>query len=101
MKYTDKTVDTVIRTETKEADGAKYKYELIMRKSTKLVCFKLPLYSIKIEMTDEEGEVTKSETGELFSDVGKAISFFEKLVKYLATPIDLAYIVEDELVKFI
>ena len=101
MKYTDKTVDTVIRTEIKEADSAKYKYELIMRKSTRLVCFKLPLYSIKIEMTDEFGEKTKAETGELFSDVGKAISFFEKLVKYLATPIDLAYIVEDELAKFI
>jgi hypothetical protein len=100
MKYTDKKVDTVIRTEIKEADGAKYKYELIMRKSTRIVCFKLPLYSIKIEMTDEFGEKTEAETGELFSDVGKAISFFEKLVKYLATPIDLAYIVEDELVKF-
>ena len=52
-------------------------------------------------MTDEFGETTKSETGELFSDVGKAISFFERLVKYLATPINLAYIVEDELVKFV
>jgi len=101
MKRTEKTADTVIRTEVREADGAKYKYELIMRKSTKLVCFKLPLYTIKIEMTDEFGETTKSETGELFSDVGKAISFFERLVKYLATPINLAYIVEDELVKFV
>lgn len=100
MKYAKKTTDTVIRTEIKEADGAKYKYELITRKSTKLVCFNLPLYTIRIEMTSENGEHTKAETGELFSDVGKAISFFDKLVKYLATPIDLAYIVEDELVKF-
>ena len=101
MKRTKKTVDTIIRTETRALDGAEYKYELIMRKSTHLACFKLPLYSIKIEMKDADDEITKSETGELFSDVGKAISFFERLVKYLATPIDLAYIVEDELVKFV
>ena len=101
MKRTEKTVDTIIRTETREAEGAHYKYELIMRKSTRIVCFKLPLYSIKIEMTDKDGEFTKSETGELFSDVGKAISFFDRVVKYLVTPIDLAYVVEDELVKFV
>lgn len=100
MKYTDKTVDTVIRTEVKESDGAKYRYELIMRKSSRLICFKMPLYSIKIVMTNEFGETTESETGELFSAIEKAITFFEKLVKHLATPIDLAYIVEDELVNF-
>ena len=100
MKHTEKTADTVIRTEVKECDGAKYKYELIMRKNTRLISFKMPLYSIKIEMTDEFGKMTSAETGELFSNSEKAISFFEKLAKHLATPIDLAYIVEDELVKF-
>lgn len=101
MKQQEQNIDVVIRKETKEANGAKYNYELIMRKSSKLVCFRLPLYSIKVEMTDTLGESTSAETGELFSDVGKAIAFFEKLVKYLATPINLAYIVEDELVKFV
>ena len=100
MKNIDKTIDTLIRTEIKEADGAKYKYELIMRKSAHMICFRMPLYSIKIEMTDEHGESTKAETGELFSDIDNAISFFEKLVKHLATPIDLAYVVEDELANF-
>lgn len=101
MKHKEKTVDVVIREEFREFKGAKYKYELIMRKSSKLVCFRLPLYSIKVEMTDAIGERTSAETGELFSDIGKAIAFFEKLVKYLATPLNLAYIVEDELVNFV
>ena len=84
MKQKEQTVDVIIRKETREAKGAKYNYELIMRKSSKLVCFRLPLYSIKVEMTDAFGENTSAETGELFSDVGKAIAFFEKLVRYHA-----------------
>ena len=34
---------------------------------------------------------------ELMADMDKALSFYDKIVKNLATPIDLAYVVEDEM----
>ena len=50
-----------------------------------------------LPISDPEGDTTSAETRELFADIGKAVSFFDKLVRNLATPIDLAYIVEDEI----
>ena len=89
--------DTVLKSEMREADGALYRYVLIMSESNKVASFKLPLYSIEIEMTDADGDVTNARTRELFADVGKALSFFKKLVDNLATPLNLPYIVEDEM----
>ena len=89
--------DTVIKREVKEADGARYCYTLIMNESNKVASYKLPLYSIEIEMTDAEGNVTNAKTKEIFADVGKAISFFRKLSENLATPLNLLYILEDEM----
>ena len=91
------TKDTVIKQDVKEADGAKYTYALIMSESNKVASYKLPLYSVKIEMVDEDGNLTSARTGELFADVGKAISFFRKLTDNLATPLNLPYILEDEM----
>jgi hypothetical protein len=99
MRGKQKTVDTTIRTERREADGIAYKYDLIMRESSRVSSYRLPLYSISVEMTQEDTTVTSAETHEVFADVGRAIVFFEKLVDNLATPIDLPYIVEDELTK--
>ena len=45
----------------------------------------------------DSGKRSHGRTTELFSDLKKAVRFFEKLVANLATPIDLAYIVEDEM----
>ena len=81
----------------READGARYCYTLIMSESNKVASYKLPLYSIEIEMTDAEGNVTNARTKEIFADVGKAISFFKKLSENLATPLNLLYILEDEM----
>ena len=89
--------DTVLKSEMREADGALYRYVLIMSESNTVASFKLPLYSIEIEMTDADGDVTNARTRELFADVGKALSFFKKLVDNLATPLNLPYIVEDEM----
>jgi len=99
MKHKEKTVDTKIRTESREDSGNVYKYELIMRESARVASYKLPLYSIRIEMNQPSGETTYAETKEVFADVGRAIVFFEKLVRNLATPIDLPYIIEDELTR--
>ena len=89
--------DNVIRRENREADGAKYSYSLIMRKSNKVASYTLPLYSIEIEMIDKEGRITSARTRDLFADIGKALSFFKKLYENLATPLNLPYILEDEM----
>ena len=99
MKRKEKTVDTMIRCEKREKDGNCYKYELVMRESGRVASYRLPLYSIFVEMKQQDGTVTNAETKEVFADAGRAIIFFDKLVRNLATPIDLAYIVEDELAK--
>ena len=44
----------------------------------------------------DTGKRWNAKTRELFSEGNKAKAFFDKLVRNLATPIDLAYIVEDE-----
>lgn len=89
--------DTVIKREVKEVGGAKYTYSLLMSESGKVASYKLPLYSVEIEMTDAEGVYTKARTAEIFADVGKAISFFRMLEENLATPLNLPYIIEDEM----
>ena len=89
--------DTVIKKEQKVADGAIYQYSLIVNESNKVASYKIPLYSIEIEMTDIEGNVTSARTKDIFADVGKAISFFRKLSENLATPLNLPYIIEDEM----
>ena len=89
--------EKVIRSEVREADGAKYCYTLLMSESNKVASFKIPLYSIKIEMTDADGNNTSARTCDLFADVGKALSFFKKLYENLATPLNLPYILEDEM----
>ena len=90
-------IGTLIKNELREIDGATYSYSLIMKESKNVASYRLPLYSIEIEMTDIDGNNTSARTCELFADVGKAISFFKKLYENLATPLNLPYILEDEM----
>ncbi len=92
-----KTSEKIIRRDIKEEDGNNYIYELIMSEDTKTASYKIPLYSIRLHMTDTEGNETSAGVHDIFSDMSKALSFYEKLVCNLATPIDLRYIVEDEI----
>lgn len=87
----------VIKNESVTSDGAVYTYKLIMNESNKVASYRLPLYSISIEMIDEEGKKTNANSPDLFADVGKALVFFRRLVDNLATPINLPYILEDEM----
>ena len=48
-------------------------------------------------MTDIDGKKTEATAKDLFADVGKALVFYDRMVQNLATPIDLPYIIEDEL----
>ncbi len=89
--------ETVIKREVRESEGAIYSYALIMSESKKVASYKIPLYSIGVEMIDIDGNETRAQTGDLFADVGKAIVFYHKMIDNLVTPLNLPYIIEDEL----
>ena len=98
MKENEKT--KYIRTRTLERDGIEYKYDLILKDGKRSDASEISLYSITVEMTEMGDETTThSEAQDLFTDEERAIRFFEKLVEYLATPIDLAYVAEDEFLE--
>lgn len=92
-----KMLDTVIRTEERIDDGNSYSYQLMKRKGDSTANWQLPLYSFRINMIDKRGQEREATAKDIFSDEGKALAFFDKIVRNLATPIDLAYIIEDEL----
>ena len=86
-----KTATKTVRTEIRRAFGNEYKYELILNESA------IPLYSVKIELKMITGSFTKAESHELFYDEHEAKTFFELLVDNLVTPINLPYVIYDEL----
>lgn len=90
------TLNKIIRTEKRSQDGAEYEYTLSVTESTRVASYMLPLYSIEVKMT-HLGKTTQSLAKDHFSDVGKALALFDKLVKNLATPIDLPYVLEDRI----
>ena len=97
MKRSIKTKSKIIKTEEKVNQGFFYKYDLIESESQRVCSYRMPLYSIRVELRDTDGNESRATTKEIFADFGKAFSFFTRLVKNLVTPIDLPYIVEDEL----
>ena len=82
--------------EERQSEGFGYRFELLRGESNYTASFRIPLYSIRVTLTSPDGETTSSEIKEVFADAGKAILFFDKVVRNLATPVDLAYILEDE-----
>ena len=97
MTKREKLRTRVIRENKVYEGGAEYRYSLFSSESDRVASYRIPLYSISVEMTDKNGETTYATVGEAFADVGKAIIFYDRLVKHLATPIDLPYILEDEI----
>ena len=91
--------EAVIRSDEKKEGGFSCFYELIMRKSHNVSSYRIPLYSMRVKLIDGEGEESQAEIKDAFADIGKAVTFYEKLVRNFATPIDLAYILEDEIIK--
>ena len=82
-------IEDKIREDTIEKCGNVYKYSLTDRSD-----FKSRLYKFEIEMNMAKRTSLASSTVSLTHE--KAIVLYEKLVKNLATPIDLAFIIEDE-----
>ena len=89
-------INNIISRQMREADGYSYVYELILREGERTHDWGLPLYSVRISMTDPDGRDSQHEASDLFSDERRATEFFDRLVRNLATPIDLCYVVEDE-----
>ena len=96
MKSKLKVKSTLIRTDTVTENGARYVYSLTQRESQSVASYRIPLYSVHIELTDREGNRTEASVNDAFSDVGRAIVFYDRLREHLATPINLPYIFEDE-----
>ena len=95
MSKTSKEIEKTVRVSEVSSGGAHYKYTLIVKESRRVASFRLPLYSVRIEMRSPDGRLTEAQTGDIFADLGKAVVFYERLVEGLATPINLAYILED------
>ncbi len=96
-KQKEKIKDVIIRKEDRTDERNKYTYLLIMNESSNVASYGIPLYSVRVELTDETGRISSAEIRDVFADAGRAIVFFDKLVRNLATPIDLTYILEDEI----
>lgn len=97
MKQKEKTQTSVIRRELRSDGENNYVYELCVSENKNLASYRIPLYSVHVYMTDSEGQTTSAAAKEAFADAGKAILFYEKVVRALATPIDLVYVLEDEM----
>ena len=91
-----KLLERIVEKEERCMDDFKYTYELILREGRRVADFRLPLYSIRVSMTDPKGNSSEKEVNDLFTNPDRAVEFFNKLVRNLATPIDLGYVVEDE-----
>ncbi len=97
MKSKRKATENVIRSSEINNEGILYRYSLVENKSRSIPSYGLPLYTLRVEMTEADGSSTEAMARDLFRDMDKALSFYDKIVKNLATPIDLAYVVEDEM----
>lgn len=96
VKRRECALSTVIKRDERSSEGICYEYELSVSESRRLSSYRIPLYSVRVMMTNKNGERTSARADDAFADAGRAIIFYEKLVANLATPIDLAYILEDE-----
>ena len=97
MRLKELTSDIIIRKEDITKDGSRYIYTMTAKDNNIVPGLGIMLYSIRIEMTDEFGITTSAEIRDIFSNLAKAEAFFEKLVRNLATPMNLIYVLEDEM----
>lgn len=82
-----------IKEKSIEFNGAKYRYELTEFDSSNPECKE---YGINIQMS-LNGSITRASSGRIFYDLNTATLFFERLAKHLVTPLNLEYVIEDEL----
>lgn len=90
MKTETNHVYRIISNKEIQSDGILYVYKLV-EDSERYG------YRIKVEMLMADGMKSEAATNTIFTTLPIAEDFFKKLYENLATPIDLAYVVEDEL----
>ena len=91
-----KTTEKIIKSSVKECGSTKYSYNLTVSESEHVASYGIPLYSVKIEEYDEGGLVNGAVVKEMFVDPGRALAFYDNLVRRLAGPVDLSYILEED-----
>lgn len=91
--------ESVVAKEERCENDFSYTYELILREGRRTADYRLPLYSVKVSMTDPSGRNSQKEVKDVFINKDRAMDFFNKLVRNLATPIDLGYVLEDEVIN--
>ena len=87
--------ETVIRNETVLESGNLYCYTLIESEGANGTM----LYSLKITLSMKDGEFSENTAKNIFTEKNAAMLFFDKMLKNLATPLNLPYVVEDELLN--
>ncbi len=87
----------IIRKDVCEQEGCTYTYTVTMTEGGNMASYGIPLYSINIDMIDSDGNQTNASTKEIFADVGKALVFYRRMVENLATPANLPFILQDEM----
>ena len=97
MRSKEKIKTSVIRTDSISNEGYEYLYRLTSKESESVASYRMPLYSIHIELKTPEGLTTERCAKDCFADIGKALVFYDRIVKNLITPINLPYFMEDEL----
>ncbi len=99
MKRSEITRETLIRREIRHDGEYTYNYDLIMKESERTSSYRLGLYTVRVKMSDNDGNCTEGEVKDAFADFGRAVLFYDKIVKNLCTPVNLSYILEDEMVR--
>ena len=92
-----KVMNRIVRRNEVRDEDAFYHYTLSVSESSRVASYRIPLYSISIEMVTNAGERTSAVAKDVFADLGKAIVFYEKMLEARATPLNLHYIIEDEM----
>ena len=87
-------ISSLIKRKSVDVGGRKLEYELKGFKGKTVASFGIILYEICVSLTTKHG-VSYYKTGGLFSNVEKAIDFFNFISENLVTPQNLPYVVED------
>ena len=85
-----------VRQEIRYDEGMEYIYTLTVRTSDKTASFGLTLYSVAVQLTDNDGVKSEASLVDAFRSSSEAFHFFNRIVGNLATPIDLPFVFEDE-----
>lgn len=94
MKQSEKMNATVVRTETVHENGFTYRYVLYFRQDPH-TSYRPPLYSVRAELTQEDGATYAAEVTDVFADPGHALIFFSLCHEHLVMPMHLSEVLAD------